>query len=43
MSRSIPNRIWMAFEVALGRAVDELSDDRLTLADLATPAILGDD
>ena len=30
-------------EVGLGRAVDELSDDGFPLADLAAPAVFGDD
>jgi hypothetical protein len=31
------------FQISLGRAIDELRDDRFALADLALPAILGDD
>jgi hypothetical protein len=31
------------FKIAFGRAVDELSNDRFTLADFATPATFGDD
>src|SRR5438105_1503815 len=31
------------FQIGLGRSIDELGDDRFALADLALPAILGDD